>query len=384
MNLNINWISVASVGALLLAAGGCSSVDSGVSEPLAKTQDQLAAYDFGSWTAWTMPINVCFQKASTPPTNTQYAALKAEAFSTLTGSWQQVPGVSFVNQGDCAGSTPTYLHIVLGWAHEGGSCGIGVGATCSLAGVLDNGPNINSFRGLLNHEVGHALGFGHEHQRPDGVYANCEYDRVVACQSCKAKIDINQACSATDWNACATPQTPVSTPQIFSTSSPQYGTILEMLGNNAPDSSFELLTIYDPHSVMSYCAVPNGRDPNEFQPTALDLLGAEMTYPLNTTYPIGCQSGCFYSGNGVISRTDGALTTNWTARGGLNVEIISPLNGAHVASFGTGGLSGGSSTLTFNFVAPRTGTLLTTSGNLMNSNAYHSAVVSALTDMAVL
>jgi hypothetical protein len=398
MKTHANWIFSGCAGALLSAlALGCSSAgslpehDDPANSQVASTQGKLAAYDFGTWPAWAMPVNVCFQKFTTTdpahigeiPTATQYTALKNLAMVGLQETWQLVPGVSFINRGNCTSAMSSYLHLELSWnPGAGGWCGAGVGATCSLGGGTDTTADQIAFKGLLAHEVGHGMGFGHEHQRPGNEFPSCEAGRVAGCLSCKAKIDVGQACAAADWNACAAGNpilpSPVTTPQSFSTSSPQYAVIQEMLNNNGPVPSFELLTTYDPFSIMNYCAVPNGRDPNDFRPTALDLLGMEMTYPLNTTYPIGCKSGCFYSGTGVITRTDGAITTNWTARGGKNVSLISPINGQSVTSVGTSGLAAGSSTLTFNFVAPRTGGLLTTSGNLRNSNAYHAAVVGVL------
>jgi hypothetical protein len=367
---------------LAVMLNGCSAVgpESDPSEPVAATESPIAAYKFDTWTAWSMPINVCFTKSTVTgqiPTDTQYSALKALAMSAAQGSWGTVPGVSIVNKGDCSGTTSTYLHIDISWGPWwGGVCGVGVGTTCSVGGGTDDQPMQEFFKSVVVHEVGHALGFPHEHQRVDAV--NCNQALVDACNRCKHAVDAGQACAAADWNTCVVPDTLVTTPQVFGTNSAQYGKLQEMLGNNGPDASFVLLTAFDPLSIMSYCAEQNGRAQGDSRPTPLDLLGLEMLYPVNSNYPIGCQNGCFATGTGAITRTDGFVTTNWMARGARSITLINPNNGLEATSLATSSLPAGSSQLTFKFRAPRTGALLTTAGTLVNANDAHAALVAVL------
>jgi hypothetical protein len=238
------------------------------------------------------------------------------------------------------------------------------------------------FKQKFTHEIGHALGFEHEHQRVDGSAISCEAGRVTACTQCKAAIDSGGSCAAADWNACAVGDpsfVAVTVPQNFDTGSDQYALVVEMLDNNGSDSSFDLITEYDRLSIMNYCADGFGRDPNEYHPSVLDLLGAEMTYPIRSSvYPLGCMSGCFYSSVGLIARIDGRLTTNWTARGGKDVVIVSPLDGTEQVSLPTSIYRDGRTQIALPFMGPLRDPTLTMQGELNNSNAYHAAIIGAI------
>ncbi len=142
--------------------------------------------------------------------------------------------------------------------------------------------------------------------------------------------------------------------------------------DRTPDVKAEPLTAYDGTSIMDYCNVENGRDPSDFRPNALDLLGAEMLYADNRTYPLGCTRGCFHNATGLIVRSDGVLTSPWTQRGAINILLQS---GSPTQSAGS--LPNGTSSLTLRFFDPR-GTLRTASGTVTKSNGLHAAVVSTL------
>ncbi len=99
---------------------------------------------------------------------------------------------------------------------------------------------------------------------------------------------------------------------------------------DAPDCSvdpehrtYNLLTDYDPTSIMSYCTIANGRDPLDYDMTALDALGVEILYPEGPDLPIRCNAGCIDTADGAILRTDGSARDDWTFRGGLNWWMVS-------------------------------------------------------------
>ncbi len=184
-----------------------------------------------------------------------------------------------------------------------------------------------------------------------------------------------QPCSVADWNSCMIDN--VSTPVTVVVGSDAYNQIVAYIAGLAPINDIHILTKYDPDSVLSYCS------PREFfgewaRPTAYDLLGMEMLYPPSVTFPVGCDTGCLHSATGLITRQDGAVTTSWTERGGVDVTLLSAIDAQNVATLPTSSLAAGSSTLQFLFNTIRTTGLRLASATLLNSNAQHTAIVNAI------
>ena len=103
-----------------------------------------------------------------------------------------------------------------------------------------------------------------------------------------------------------------------------------------------MLTRYNgPRSVVHYCSLFNGRDANDYTPTTLDFLGMKMLYPGGGDHPIRSEQGCFTTGDGVIVRSDGRITSDWWARGAARVTMALSLSGTHTTWIGAEALPNG-------------------------------------------
>jgi hypothetical protein len=111
------------------------------------------------------------------------------------------------------------------------------------------------------HEFIHTLGFYHEHDRADSYY--------------------------------------------------ETGLCTDEHANGVPDG---YLTQYDPVSVANYCGSIYGRKAGDYSLTPLDILGAEIIYPRSFSHPIRAPYG-FYTGSGLVVRSDDVLLTDWIHRG---------------------------------------------------------------------
>jgi hypothetical protein len=293
-------------------------------------------------------------------------------FAALNATWGTIPGVTFTDVGECAGAA---FDMSVTFTNDafGGSCGRGVG-NCAVNGPdMDVSANAQStIQGVAVHEIGHGMGLLHEHQMP-GAPPLCPYEKGIldSCRSCIAASDMGTPCAVSHYKGCFGKTIVIA--HILDGN--ERATAQRYIDDRATVSDAKVLTTYDPLSIMDYCNYTNGRDRTDFTATALDRLGMEMLYPSTRTYGIGCGGGCLYSGDGVILRSNGAITSEWAARGAAGITMTW---GAFVgASIPASLLPSDRSSLTYTFPEPR-GTTRTGSGYVNKTDSLHGAIVSSL------
>jgi hypothetical protein len=220
-------------GILLVILGGFTSACGGdwQDEDVSQRTDELAYYVGVTYWNTGDTIPVCITGPNT--------ADQSLAQNVIQSTWGQVMGLDLNFVGSCPTTVPSnYISIYLrsntgngsgGWgaAGLGGRLGAdplwGNRTDIQLFAQRDRFISDNRYRAIILHELGHVLGFYHESDR---------HDNLGEC---------------------------VSEP--------------------SPGATTGWITHYDPRSIMSPCSVFYGRDPEDFMPTHLDELGAEMMYP---------------------------------------------------------------------------------------------------------
>jgi hypothetical protein len=337
---------------LLLAASavGCSAMEEvsesegGLSESEAQfgsTSEELAVYTPG-WVPWGSTIRVCFRgvPVAAPPSAPAENTARPIIMDVLKTGWQASAAITFQDEGTCRGTTNAAGEFVFNAESEqwlkilltdggAGACPppFGPGATCSLN--ITGGEN--GIRFFATHEVGHALGMGHEHQRDDqppcpDQQVQLDYWHTVSqgtpappsCKTCMNACCPNNVNAVWPYDAACGGCFGPGVTQPDRAARAEY----ELLSIIA-DPDLVKMTIPQPWtSVMDYCTVspypaPFGPRPAMLSP--MDRLGIEMTYPFSfSRRPAAMGTGISnFDGSSVIVRSSAptTLTLDWITRG---------------------------------------------------------------------
>ena len=245
-----------------------------------------------------------------------YEGQKEFVASVVDGVWGASSGLTFNVTGDCPAQPPVD-DLVINLRDYGvqngssGFCGLGVGAHCEFGA---NTTNYADLGWVALHEIGHALGLPHEHQRMDAVLCEDLAARIAACDECT-----NDGCTPGAIGVCSCPSVDYET-CFRRTARTRPNTLLTLaelyeargvLNDGAPRADVLGLTDYDPSSVMNYC----GPRPDFSSP--LDKIGIQILYPSGTTLNPACAEGCWSTSEGLLLHSNGAIEDRWKARGAL-------------------------------------------------------------------
>lgn len=234
-------------------------------------------------------VTVCFRHSmeqGVSPSPTDMAKAKESVRTAIEMTWGAVTRLRFLGWNDCPASPDwRWVPIVLRYSHSADSWGLaqyGVGGR--LSGGWEDGnqismgvpPDRRNLGRVAVHEMGHALGFIHEHQRvdaqrcPEVAHTNVSCTSNAACAGLPPINGVGYICDLVGQNT-----------------NPGYGKcILNHEGwETFPGNQLILETPYDLQSVTSYC---NPVDPNPYDDdirdlTSWDIYGAQKLYGKRTT-----------------------------------------------------------------------------------------------------
>ncbi len=323
---------LASMSALLLAtASSCTVGPTGpeLEATPAQREDGLAAYP--GFSRWPNNVGICFSNGlggqswgdcSGTLANASFDTLSASLFSSLQATWDSASALTFSRSANCAptGNPPAgTIRIKLTNGYCGGVCG-GNGSTGNC--LVSAGDMSSTINRIAVHEVGHGLGFAHEHQRGNGSTWE-----VSLCPAPQATYDEDTQVIAKGSSLCFNNSSHAASNPIVVNgketcpAGSHLVTLSQAQENNSNIGAVSLsdLTAFDPLSVMNYCNVFNGRQSNDASLTPLDALGVEIMYPYSLTRTLAVGPSATFAigslGDALVARDDAQVLSDWSSRG---------------------------------------------------------------------
>lgn len=308
------WLSAIVLAATPFFSGCGTSMETSPDREVASRSDELASFS-GVLSWWPNGVvQTCFKNPdSIPPA--EFNGLSQQILQTLRATWQASSNVTFTGGGTClasAGTNTMKISLPRFVRNADGTVKFGTDGMPVLDSAHGQCGRDNCFVGIGDpgrildvavHEVGHGLGFGHEHQR-----------------------------------AVMGPNGP--TWEVALCAVEQQREVLGLAGQRTPDISLIALTGFDPVSIMNYCGIPNGRPAGDPSLSEGDKLGVEVLYPRSLVrQPLLSSSLLVGAGGALIGRNDLELRTDWLERS--VPAAVFGLDGVRwrvdnlVASFGT-------------------------------------------------